>query len=86
MRVHSEVRDNFLKAHKLLQDRETDSLDKLQELEDEFIGDVITQEIKHLSITKDGLITALKENENRDLLEKSTAPVDASILGLERKL
>ena len=86
MRVRSEIRDKFLKAHKVLQDRETDLLDKLQELEDEFIGDVMTQEINHLSITKDGLMTALKGNENKDLLEKSTAPIDASILELEQKL
>ena len=86
MRVRSEIRDKFLKAHKVLQDRETDLLDKLQELEDEFIGDVITQKINHLSITKDGLITALKGNGNKDLLEKSTAPINANILELERKL
>ena len=45
MRVRSEIRDKFLKAHKVLQDRETDLLDKLQGLEDEFIGDVMTQKI-----------------------------------------
>ena len=31
-------------------------------------------------------MTALKGNENKDLLEKSTTPIDASILELERKL
>ena len=86
MRVRSEIRDKFLKAHKVLQDRETDLLDKLQELEDEFIGDVMTQKIIHLSITKDGLMTALKGNGNKVLLEKSIAPIDASILEIERKL
>ena len=84
-RVRSEIRDKFLKAHKLLLDREADLLDKLQELEEEFIGDVITQKIQHLSITKDGLITALRGNENKDLLKKSTAPIDASIVELEQK-
>ena len=86
MRVRSEIRDKFLKAHKVLQDRETDLLAKLQELEDDFIGDVMTQKINHLSITKDKLITAMKGNENKDILEKSTAPIDASILEIERKL
>ena len=41
MRVRSEIRDKFLKAHKVLQDK--------------FIGDVIIQKINHLSIIKDGL-------------------------------
>ena len=85
-RVRSEIRDKFLKAHEVLQDREADLSDKLQELEEEFIGDVITQKIQHLSITKDGLITALRGNENKDLLEKSTAPIDANIVELEHKL
>ena len=84
-RVRSEIRDKFLKAHKVLQDREADLLSKLQELEEEFIGDVITQSIKHLSMTKDGLVTALRGNMNKDLLEKSTALIDASIVELERK-
>ena len=86
MRVRSEIRDKFLRAHKVLQDREADLLAKLRELEEDFIGDVITQKINHLSMTKDGLITALKGNENKDLLEKSTSPIDGSILELERKL
>ena len=86
MRVRSEIRNKFLRAHRVLQDREADLLAKVRELEEDFIGDVITQKINHLSMTKDGLITALKGNENKDLLEKSTAPIDASILELERKL
>ena len=86
MRVRSEIRDKFHKAHKVLQDRETDLLAKLQELEDEFIGDVMRKQIKELNLSKDALMTALEGNENKDLLEKSTAPIDASILELERKL
>ena len=43
-RVHSEVRDKFSRAHKVLQDRETDLLARLQALEDEFIGNVITKQ------------------------------------------
>ena len=79
-RVRSEILVKFLKAHKVLQNREADLLDKLEEFEEEFIGNVITQKIKHLSITKDGLMTALRGNENKDLLKKSTAPIDASIV------
>ena len=86
MRVRSEIRDKFLKAHKVLQDRETDLLDKLQELEDEFIGDVMRKQIKELNLSKDALMNALTGNKNKEVLEKSTAPIDASILELERKL
>ena len=86
MRVRSEIRDKFLKAHKVLQDRETDLLDKLQELEDEFIGDVMTKQIKELNLSKDALMNALTGNKNKEVLEKSTAPINARILELERKL
>ena len=86
MRVRSEIRDKFLKAHNVLQDRETDLLAKLQELEDEFIGDVMTKQIKELNLSKDALMNALTGNKNKEVLEKSTALIDASILELERKL
>ena len=86
MRVRCEIRDKFLEAHNVLQDRETDLLTKLQELEDEFIGDMMTKQIKELNLSKDALMTALEGNKNKDLLEKSTAPIDANILELERKL
>ena len=85
MRVRSEIRDKFLKAHKV-QDRETDLLAKLQELEDELIGDVMTKQIEELHISKDGLMNTLTGNKNREVLENSTAPINASILELERKL
>ena len=85
-RVRSEVRDKFSRAHKVLLDRETDLLDKLQVLEDEFIGDVITKQIEQLNLSKDALITTLTGNANKEVLVKSTAPINASILELEQRL
>ena len=86
MRVRSEIRDKFLRAHKVLQDREADLLAKLQELEDEFIGDVMRKQIKQLNLSKDALVNTLTGNASKEVLEKSTAPIDVSILELERKL
>ena len=85
-RVRSEIRDKFLHPHKLLQDREADLLAELQELEDEFIGDKMRIRIEKLNLSKDLLIKTLTDNPDREVLEKSRAPVDASILELERKL
>ena len=85
-RVRSEIRDKFLHAHKLLQDREADLLAELQELEDEFIGDKMRIRIEKLNLSKDLLTKTLTDNLDREVLEKSTAPIDASILELERKL
>ena len=85
-RVRSEIRDKFLHAHKLLQDREADLLAELQELEDEFIGDKMRIRIEKLNLSKDFMIQTLTDNPDREVLEKSTTPIDASILELERKL
>ena len=85
-RVRSEIRDKFLHAHKLLQDREADLLAELQELEDEFIGDKMRIRIEKLNLSKDLLTKTLTDNPDREVLEKSTTPIDASILELERKL
>ena len=70
----------------MLQDREADLLAELQELEDEFIGDKMRIRIEKLNLSKDLLIKTLTDNPDREVLEKSRAPVDASILELERKL
>ena len=86
MRVRSEIRDKFLRAHRVLQDREADLLAKLQEWEDEFIGDKMTKQIKQLNLSIDALMNTLTGNASKEVLEKSTAPIDANILELERKL
>ena len=56
LRVRSEIRDRFSRAHKVLQDRETYLLAMLQELEDEYTGDVITKQIEQLYLSKDALV------------------------------
>ena len=86
MRVRSEIRDKFLRAHRVLQDREADLLAKLQEWEGEFIGDKMTKQIKQLNLSIDALMNTLTGNASKEVLEKSTAPIDANILELERKL
>ena len=79
-------RRKTLLAHKELQDRETDLLATLQELEDEYTGDVITKQIRQLNLSKDALVSTLTGNANKEVLDKHTAPIEASILELEQKL
>ena len=85
-RVRSEIQTKFLRAHKILQDREADLLAELQRLVDEYTGDGITQQIKQLSVSKDGLRDTLTGNENKLILDQSLAPIDARIKELETKL
>ena len=86
LRVRSEIRDKFLRAHRVLQDREADLLAKLRELEEDFIGDVMSKRIEKLNLSKVGLVETLTDNPDKEVLKKSTAPIDASILELKRKL
>ena len=80
-RVRSEIQTKFLRAHKILQDREADLLAELQRL-----VDGITQQIKQLSVSEDALRDTLTGNENKEFLNQSLAPIDARIKELETKL
>ena len=85
-RVRSEIREKFPKAHKVLQNRESDLSAKLQTLEDEFNGDEITKQIEQLNISKDALKNTLTGNENKDILDQSLANIDTRIDLLKQKL
>ena len=84
-RVRSEIRDKFLKAHKVLQDREAYLLDKLQEFEEEFIGDVITKQIEELNLSKDAMMNALTGNRNKYFLDQNLANIDTQTDELKQK-
>ena len=85
-RVRSEIQSKFLRAHKILLDREADLLAELQILVDEYTGKRITQKIKQLSVSKGALRETLTENENKEILDQSLAPIDARIKKLEASL
>ena len=92
-RVRSEIHTKFIRAHELVQAREADLLAELQRLVDEYIGEgktqqtkqlsiskvnfQITQQIKELSNSKEGLRDALIGNENKFILDRSVAPIEA---------
>ena len=85
-RVRSEIQSKFLRAHNILQDREADLLAELQRLVEEYTGKRITQQIKQLSVSKDGLRETLTGNENKEILDQSLAPIDTRIKKLETSL
>ena len=85
-RVRNEIQSKFLRAHNILQEREADLLAELQRLVDEYTGKRITQQIKQLSVSKDALRETLTENENKEILKQSLAPIDARIKELETSL
>ena len=85
-RVRSEIKTKFLRAHKILQEREADLLAELQRLVDEYTGDGIIQQIQQLSVSKDALRDTLKGNENKEFLNQSLALIDVRIKEIETNL
>ena len=85
-RVRSDIQTKFLRAHRVLQAREADLLAELQRLADEYTGEGIMLLIKRLSSSKDALRDSLVENENKEVLDQSLAPINARIAELEIKL
>ena len=85
-RVRSDIQTKFLRAHSVLQAREADLLAELQRLADEYTGEGIMLQIKRLSSSKDALRDSLTENENKETLNQSLAPINARIAELEIKL
>ena len=76
-KTRGEIRDRFLRAHRVLQGRETDLLAELQRLVDEYTGTGIQDEIKQISDSKTALLATLKGNQSKDILDQSLALMDA---------
>ena len=85
-RVRSDIQTKFLRAHRVLQAREADLLAELERLADEYTGEGIMLQIKRLSSSKDALRDSLTENENKEVLYQSLAPINARIAELEIKV
>ena len=85
-RVRSEIQTKFLRTHRVLQAREADLLAELQRLADEYTGEGIMLQINRLSSSKDALRDSLTENENKETLDQSLAPINARIAELEIKV
>ena len=86
VRVCKDIQSKFLRAHKILQDREADLLAELQRLVDEYEGNTIIQQIKQLSVSKDVLRETLIGNENKEILDHNLVSTDARIKELKTKL
>ena len=83
-RVRSEMQTKFLRAHKILQDREAGMLAELRRLVDEYTGDGITQQITELSESKDVLRKTLKGNDKK-FLEQELENINSRIKKLETR-
>ena len=85
-RVRVELRERVARAHQVLQERETELLSELQQLEDAYRGEGVGKQIDQLRIHKEQTIATLKDNKNREFLEQSVAILDARMRELEVNL
>ena len=85
-RVRIEVKEKFSTAHHELQEREAELLTQLQELEDEYTGRGISEQIEELANSKDALANALTGNANQEFLNKNIEQIDEQINKLQQKL
>ena len=77
-RVYIEIREKFVRAHQILQNRETDLLAELQQLVDEYTGAGMRDEIQQLNESKQ-LIATLKGNQGKEVLDQSVALMDGRV-------
>ena len=85
-RTRSEIREKFLKVHKVLEEREAHLLAKLQNMEDGKDKDGFTKQIEQLNLSKDVLKNTLTGKGNKDLLDQNLAKIDMRIDELRQKI
>ena len=84
--VREELRKNVARAHRVLDDRESELLSELQLIEANYRGEGFAKQIQQLQITKEQTISTLTDNENKDFLEQSIATLDARVREIHAKI
>ena len=85
-RVRVELRERVARAHQVLQERETELLSELQQLEDTYRGEGVDRQIDQLRKIKVHNVSTLTDNGNQELLQQVIAPLDAHMRKLEASL
>ena len=84
--VRGEMRERFSRAHGWLQEREAALSTQLEEIEHKYRGRNarVDKQREELLATKEQIQSTMKGNENQKTLEAMLAPLDASLIELER--
>ena len=85
-RVRVELREKVSRAHHVLQERKTELLSDLQQLEDTYRGEGVDKQIDQLRITKEQTIATLTDNKNKEFLKQSVVQLDARMRELAANL
>ena len=75
-RVREEIRRKFFRAHQVLGERETELLSELDQLEERYRGEAITEQIEDLEKLKEVELATSKVNKNKDLVMQHVSELD----------
>ena len=75
-RVREEIRRKFFRAHQVQRERETELLSELDQLEERYRGDAITEQIEDLEKLKEVELATSKVNKNKDLVMQHVSELD----------
>ena len=75
-RVREEIGRKFFRAHQVLEERETELLSELDQLEERYRGDAITEQIDDLNKLREVQLSTSKVNNNKDLLMQHVSELD----------
>ena len=75
-RVREEIGRKFFRAHQVLGERETELLSELDQLEERYRGDAITEQIEDLEKLKEVELATSKVNKNKDLVMQHVSELD----------
>ncbi|KAI6657217.1 hypothetical protein LOD99_11182 [Oopsacas minuta] len=84
-RVRREITERFIRAHKVLHERERDLLAELQNLVDYFTGERMEEEKIQLMASKE-LISTIQGNKSKEILDQNVVLMDERIKVLEDTL
>ena len=84
--VRVELRERVSRAHQVLQERETTLLSELQQLENQYRGEGVIEQIPELSRLIQQTVTSLKGNENKETFDQNVSLLDTRMLELEANL
>ena len=78
-RVREEIRRKFFRAHQVLGERETELLSELDQLEERYRGDAITEQIDELNKLKEIQLATAKINKNKDIVMQHVSELNDNV-------
>ena len=84
-RVRREIATKFQRSHQVLVKREATLLSELDELVVRYRGEGVNQQIEELNRLKESQLSSVKENENKEIVNKSVSVLEERVRDMRAK-